>query len=136
MSHPKGRRLSNLEVEKYVADYLMAMKVPRAVLMERIYADTGKHVTSHDLQNFKVRLDKASAKLSDQEVLKYVGEYMINLKVSKEKLKVRIFAETGKRVSSKQLEHYRLKLENKRSVEGETNLQWNKPEVEDIYDLP
>ena len=42
MSHPRGRRLSGREVEKYVADYLITMKVSKAVLKKRIYAETGK----------------------------------------------------------------------------------------------
>ena len=94
-------------------------------------------MTFQDLQNCKMRLiKKASATLSDPEVQKYVGEYMMNLKVSKEKLGERIFEETGKRVTSKQLEDYQLKLENKRSLKVASNFQWIKPEEEDMYDLP
>lgn len=142
MSHPKGRRLSNQEVEKYVSDYLLTMKVSKDILKEMIYVDTGKRVTSHDLQNCKIKLMKASKTLSDLEVEKYVGEYMINMKVSKEKVEKRIFSETGKRVTSKQLEDHKINLVNKRSLAVAPNcLETNsfrliKPEEEDIYDLP
>ena len=137
MSHPNGRRLSDKEMEKYVADYLIAMKVPREVLIQRIYAETGKHVTGHDLGNCRVRLLKESSKLSDEEMNKYVGEYMINLKISSGKLKWRIFAETGKCVTTKELEDYKLKLENPNRCEVMSNFHWIKPEQEeDIYDLP
>ena len=141
MSHPMGRRLSDKEVEKYVSDYLINMRVSKKVLKERIYADTGKRVTSNDLQNWKVRLKKASMTLSELEVEKYVGDYMMNLKVSKNKLEERIFAETGKRVTSKQLEDFQLQLDKKRSMEvastcmETSNFEWVKPEEGDIYDL-
>ena len=60
--HPQARRLKDPEIEKYVSDYLMTMNASKATLKEKILKETGKIVTSKDLQNYKDRLQRKSGR--------------------------------------------------------------------------
>ena len=56
ISHLNSRKLNDLEVEKYVSDYIVGLKMPKGVVQEQIYKETGKLVTLKDLDNYKKRL--------------------------------------------------------------------------------
>ena len=56
ISHLNSRKLNDLEVEKYVSDYIVGLKMPKDAVQEQIYKETGKLVTLKDLDNYKKRL--------------------------------------------------------------------------------
>ena len=56
VQHPNARKLNDPEVEKYVSDHLMDLKVKSKTLVEKIRAETGKRVTRKDLNNYKTKL--------------------------------------------------------------------------------
>jgi glutaredoxin-related protein len=55
MQHPLARRLKDQELAKYVREYLMELKVSKAKIKDIVEKETGKKITSKDLQNLKER---------------------------------------------------------------------------------
>jgi glutaredoxin-related protein len=55
MQHPLARRLKDQELNRYVKEYLMELKVSKATIKDKVEKETGKKITSKDLQNLKER---------------------------------------------------------------------------------
>jgi hypothetical protein len=53
MNHPNARKLTNADLKKYVHEYLIDLKIPKSTIKDRIQKETGKFITSKDLQNYK-----------------------------------------------------------------------------------